>query len=499
MSEVQSFRRTIGLSTAISIVISGVIGSGIFMRPAEMAGLLGSPLIVLLVWVIAGIFTIFSIMVIAEIGAMIPETGGPYVYMQKMYGDFWAYLFGWASFAVINTAATAGITFIFSQYAQYFFKMPSFSPSVEHAIVLHIPMIGDILPLEAFGTKILTLAAIVVFTFISYRSTKLGGLVQVIFSVAKVLAIVLLICGLFFSGKGSVQNITTDAASIKPAGFAMLFALVAALNGALQAFDGGYMIVYMAGEVKNPGKVLPRSLLSGLFICMIIYVAITAAIMYILPVQSMATSSLVAADAAKNAFGAVGGGIIAVLICLSVLGTTNCNILSAPRITYAMAERKKFFSWAARIHPKYHTPSAALLLHLIWMSIMVFSGSFNILANMYIFIVFVFNIMLVYGLFILRKKMPDAERPYKVWGYPWVPAFVLLFNGSYLVIMLYNDIHNYITGKTHIINSMFGLLLCAIGIPLYWYFKQQKNKEKEVITIIPVTDIALAKKTTFPD
>src|SRR4051812_45832897 len=218
MGNTQAFQRTIGLSTATSIVISGVIGSGIFMRPAEMAALLGSPMLILLAWVVGGIFTLFSTMVLAEVGAMIPATGGQYVFMQTMYGEFWAYLYGWANFAVINTVAAAGITFIFSEYAQYFFTMPSFSPSIAHSIVLHIPMIGDILPLENFGTKILTLIPIAIFTYMSYRSTRLGGMVQVFFTVAKVLAIVLLIGGLFFSGKGSLQHFTTDAVSIKPTG-----------------------------------------------------------------------------------------------------------------------------------------------------------------------------------------------------------------------------------------------------------------------------------------
>ena len=159
-----------------------------------------------------------------------------------------------------------------------------------------------------------------------------------------------------------------------------------------------------------------------------------------------------------------------------------------------MAQKKNFFTWAGKVHPKYNTPSAALLMHLMWMSIMVFSGSFFILADMYIFIVFVFNIMLVYGLFILRRKMPNAERPYKVWGYPWVPSFVLLFNATYLVIMLYNDVHNYITGKTHIINSMFGLMLCAIGIPLYWFFKRQKDVQKEMIPVTDLTDTKIPEE-----
>src|SRR5690348_1520189 len=191
MPDTQHFRRTIGLSTAISIVIGSIIGSGIFMRPAEMAGLLGSPFLILLAWIIAGIFTLFSMMVLAEIGAMIPATGGQYVFMQRMYGDFWAYIYGWSNFAAINTASAAGITFIFAQYAQYFFTLPSFSPETVHAVVLHIPVIGDILPLEDFGTKVLTLFVVVLFAFISYRSTKLGGALQVAFTAAKVLAIVL--------------------------------------------------------------------------------------------------------------------------------------------------------------------------------------------------------------------------------------------------------------------------------------------------------------------
>jgi basic amino acid/polyamine antiporter, APA family len=498
MPDTQNFQRTIGLSTAISIVIGGIIGSGIFMRPAEMAGLLGSPFLIILAWILAGIFTLFSMMVLAEIGGMIPATGGQYVFMQHMYGDFWAYLYGWANFAAINTASVAGITFIFAQYAQYFFKLPSFSPETAHAIVLHIPVIGDILPLEDFGTKMLTLSMVILFSFISYRSTKLSGAFQVVFTTAKVLAIVLLVGGLFFSGKGSFENFTTNAPSIEPVGFAMIIAMVAACNGALQAYDGAYMIVYVAGEVRNPGKILPRSLLTGVAVCIVIYVSITAAMMYVLPVQSMASSSLVAADATRNAFGVVGGGIIAILICLSVLGATSCSILSSPRITYAMAREKNFFSWARRIHPKYNTPSNAILLHLFWTIPLIFSGSFYILADMYIFIVFVFNIMLVYGLFILRKKMPDAERPYKVWGYPWMPILVLLFNAFYLVVMLYNDINNYITGRAHIINSVFGLALCALGIPLYWYFKRQKKQEEKII-IIPANDSIVEAKNILND
>lgn len=477
MESAHSFKRTIGFSTAIAIVISSVIGSGIFMRPAEMAGLLGSPLLILLSWVIAGIFSIFTIMVIAEVGAMMPATGGQFVIMEKMYGSFWAYLYGWANFAVINTAAGAGITFICAQYLEYFFTLPRFSPETERAVVLHLPLIGNILPLENFGVKMVTVLLLFLSILVAYKSTKLGGIVQVIFTIAKVLAIVLLIGGLFFSGKGDMMHFITNDMSVQPAGFALMVAMVAACNGALQAYDGAYQIVYMAGEVKNPGTTLPRSLILGLIICMIIYMLVTAAMIYILPVQDMAGSSLVASDAAKIAFGTIGGGFIALLICLSVLGATNALVLSSPRITFAMAEQKSFHRWAGKMHPAFNTPGNALILHFVWMSILVISGSFIILADMYIFIVWTFNLMIIGGLFILRKKMPDADRPYKVWAYPWMPLLVLAFNAFYLIMVLYRDISDYLSGKTHIMNSVLGLVLTAIGIPLFWYFRRKQSNE----------------------
>ena len=465
------FQRTIGAYTATSLVIGSVIGSGIFMRPAEMAALLGSPMQILLVWLIGGVLTLFVAMVNAEVGAMLPETGGQYYFMRKMYGEFWAYLYGWANFAVINTAGTAGIAFICSQYVEYFFKLPRFPVAIEQSFVLHVPLIGNILPLDNFGVKVLTIFLLLILTIISYTSTKKGGALQVIFTAAKVLAIIILIGGLLFSNAGSTANLFTASAVIKPAGFALIAAMVAASNGALQAYDGWGNMINIAGEIKDPQKNIPRSLFIGIFTCIGIYMVISAAMMYLLPVDEMAKSSLVASDAAAKAFGTIGGGIIAFLICLSVLGVTNASILAPPRMTFAMAREGKFFAFAGKIHPRYNTPGNAMLLHLAWMIVMVFSGSFYILADMYIFVTWLFNLMLVAGVFVLRKKIPDAERPYKVWAYPIVPIIALLCTAFYLVMTLYTDIDAYNTGKTHIINSLFGVLLTATGIPFYVYFK----------------------------
>ena len=479
MPQHQDFKRTIGLSTAIALVIATIIGSGIFMRPAEMAALLGSPLLIFAVWIIAGLFTMLSVMVLAEIAAMIPETGGTYAFMRHMYGNFWSYLYGWAAFAVINCAGSAGIAFITAQYLEYFFTLPRFLPEIEQSVVWHIPLVGDLLPLHDFGVKSLTILILCVLTWISYRSTKASGILMTIFSSAKVAAIILLVGGLFMSGQGSFSNFFESSELIRPAGFALLTAMVAACNGALQAFDGANNILYLTGEIKNPGKNIPRSLFIGLSVCIVIYLIINAAMIYVLPVDQMAGSKLVASDAAKIAFGIIGGGLVAFLISFSVLGTTASNVFTPPRMTFAMARDGQFFKMAGRVHPRFHTPGNALLIHLGLMILMVLSGSFFILADMYIFIVWTFNLMMMIGLFILRKKMPDKERPYKVWGYPWIPLLVILFNAFYLIITLVDDIQNYIEGKTRLMNSVFGIFVTAAGIPLYYYFRRKYKNDTD--------------------
>ncbi len=484
MVQSKGFPRTIGFSTATAIVITTIIGSGIFMRPAEMAALLGSPSLIFLTWIIAGLFTMLSVMVLAEVGAMLPETGGNYAFMRHMYGDFWSYLYGWAAFAVVNGAGTAGIAFITSQYAEYFITLPKFSVEIEQSMIFHIPLVGDIYPLENFGVKILTVIILCIFTFVSYRSTKTSGLLNYIFSLAKVTAIIILVGGLFFSGNGHFNNLFESSSVIKPVGFAMVAAMVAASNGALQSFDGCNNLLNIAGEIKDPGKNIPKSLFAGLSVCIVVYLLINAAMIYILPVDQMAGSTLVASDAASVAFGIIGGGLVAFLICLSVLGTTQSSVFTPPRMTFAMAQNDRFFRIAGVVHPRFQTPGNALLFHLGLMIVMVLSGSFFILADMYIFIVWIFNLMMMVGLFILRKKMPEKERPYKVWGYPWMPVFVIIFNAFYLVITLVDDIQNYIDGKSMLMNSVFGIAVTALGIPLYFYFKW-KYKEKKMDYVKP--------------
>ncbi len=478
----QVLPRTLGFKTVLSLVVGSIIGASIFMRPAEMAALLGSPFLIMLAWVLGGLFTMLSVMILAETAAMLPDDGGQYALMRNMYGDFWAYLFGWASFAVINCAATAAISFIFSEYFQYFIQLPRFTEAVERSVFIHIPMLGTVFPLDNFGVKSLSIFIICLFTFISYRSTKSSGRLQVIFTAAKLGAIIMLIAG-FVAGKaGSAGNLLASSTRIQPEGMALVFAMVAAVNGALQAYDGSSLMLNVTGEIKDPGRNIPRGLVLGMLISICVYLLITAGMMYVLNVDEMAVSELVAKDAALRSFGPVAAGFVAFLICLSVIGTTNACIMTPPRLTFAMARDHHFFRSAGNVHPRFKTPGAALIFHMVWTILLTLTGSFFMLADMSIFIVWVFNLFFVAGLFILRKRMPAAERPYRVWGYPWMPILVFIGNTLFLVLIIVKDVRNYASGQSPVVNSVSALVITAMGIPLFYFFKRiNKGKTRHEI------------------
>ncbi len=455
------------------MVIGGIIGSGIFMKPALMASELGSPILLVGVWIIAGIITLFGALSNAEVAAMIPETGGQYIFFQKMYGDFIAFLYGWAAFAVFNTAGVASIAYVLGTYTEFFVTLPRFSPAVEHNFELYIPFIGSIYPLENIGVKSVTIFIVLGLTWVNYRSTRSGGNIQVVFTALKIIAMVVLVFGLFFLGEGNTSNFFTSSSSIHPEGWALIGALVAATSGAFWGYDGWNNITFVAGEIKDPQRNIPKSLFIGLIVCIVAYTLITLAYLYVLPIDSVAGSSMVASDAATVVMGTLGGGLIAMMVIISTFGTTNGNVLATARVSFAMAQEKRFFAWTGVVHPRFQTPGNALWLHFIWTALLVLSGSFDMLTDMLVFISWLFYALSAFGIFILRKKMATAERPYKVWGYPFVPAAFCIFAFFFLIATLWNDIHNYITGQSHLINSLLGLALTGLGIPLYWYFKKK--------------------------
>ncbi len=467
------FKRTLSLQTTVAIVVGGVIGSGIFMKPALMASQLGSPILLLSVWVVAGVITLFGALSNAELASMFPETGGQFIFFRKIYGEGFAFIYGWAAFAVFNTGGNASIAYICSEYTNYFVSLPRFSEVIEHAVKLHIPYVGDIFPLENFGVKSLTILIILLLTFVSYRSVKYGSGLQRVLTLLKAIAIILLIGGILGSGKGSLNHLFTNLPS-SPHGWSLVGAYMAAIAGAFWAYDGWNNITFVAGEVKNPQKNIPKSLFAGLSFCIIIYGLINLAYIYVLPIDKLSASAFVASDAAKVAWGAIGGSVIALIVIVSTFGTTNANVLATARVTFAMGEDNRWFRWAGKVQPKFQTPGNALWLNAVWTVMLILSGSFDMLTDMLIFVSWFFYGMSALGVLILRKRMKNTPRVYKVWGYPFVPLVFVGFTAFFLCTTLYTDIYNYQNGTTPVINALLGILITCIGIPMYFFSKKAK-------------------------
>jgi APA family basic amino acid/polyamine antiporter len=374
---------------------------------------------------------------------------------------------------VFNTGGNASIAYICSQYTNYFIQLPRLDTLTEHAVRLHIPFIGNIYPLENIGVKLLTIAIIVLLSFINYRSVRNSATIQRILTMLKVIAIILVVGGLLGSGRGDWHNLIQNAVSA-PQGWTLMSAYVAAIAGAFWAYDGWNNITFVAGEVQQPQKNIPRSLFVGLSFCIIIYSLINLAYIYVLPVDQLSGSGFVASDAAKVAWGAAGGSLVAAIVIFSTFGTTNANVLSTSRVTFALGEESRLFRWAGKVQPAFQTPGNALWLNAGWAILLILSGSFDMLTDMLIFVSFFFYGMSALGVLILRRRMPDTQRPYKVWGYPMVPAIFVAFTVFFLGYTLYNDISAYLAGRAPVINALLGALITCLGIPLYFFSRKTK-------------------------
>ncbi|HMC96760.1 MAG TPA: amino acid permease [Flavobacteriales bacterium] len=467
----QGLQRRFGLNTTIAIIVGTVIGSGIFMKPALMASQLGSPLLLLSVWVVAGVVSLFGAMSNAELAALYPDTGGPYVYFREIYGGAFAFLYGWAAFTVFNCAGTVSIAYVFVHYGTAFVDLPQLTDATIHSLVLRLPGIGTILPLENISEKLLTVLVLFLLTLLNYFSAGLGGAVQRALTLLKALAIGILIVGLL-AGGGTGGHDMFAATQDAPKGMALLAAYFAALGGAFWAYDGWNNISFIAGEVKDPQRNIPRGLFIGLSFCILVYVLVNLAFLYVLPFDAMAASKLVASDAARAVWGALGGGLVAAMVMLSTLGSTNANVLATARVTYAVGAQYKGLAWVGNVRPGSQTPGNALLLNMMWMAILVFSGSFDMLTDMVVFVSWFYYAMLALGVIILRVRRRDVDRPYRVQGYPWVPGSFVLFTFAFLVITVWSDVADYVAGRTVLINSLLGLLITLAGLPLYFMLKR---------------------------
>ncbi len=457
-------KRNLSLIAGVMIVAGSMIGSGIFRKPATMAGQLLNPELLIIVWILAGIVTFIGALVNAEIAGMIGDTGGQYVYFREMYGDFTAYIYGWSILAVIQTGSQAAIAYVFAEYVGYFFRLPD-APAAFQSFTVYMPAVGDIRPFADFGTKSMAILAIIFLTGINYVGVFFGGIVQTIVTFIKIGSIIILSILLLFLGNGNTANLFYGF-SLQPEVSANIISLVGlALAGAFWAYDGWNNVTYVSGEVINPQHNVPKSLLYGTLIVIGVYVFINVAYLYVLPIDQMKNSPLVAATAAELLFGKTGAAVISIAVIVSTFGALNGSILSTARVQFAMARTRLFFHSLGKVHPKFATPHISLVVQGVWSAVLVLSGSFDTISDYVIFAAWLFYMLGAFGVIVLRKKMPDRPRPYKVVGYPYLPILFVIFSFLFLMNSVITDTPN----------AMMGLMLILSGVPIYIYIKWKKD------------------------
>jgi len=392
--------------------------------------------LILAVWVFGGLISLFGALSVAELGAAMPRAGGQFVYLNEAYGPVWGYLYGWSCVAVINTASIAAVGVAFSEYLSFFF------------------------PLSTMGIKSVAILSVILLTIINILDVKSGARAQNIFTLLKIGAIFGIISlGLVMDG-GSAENIQPFypdrplPALVGPLGLAMV--------SVLWTYDGWIFITYVAGEVKNPGRNIPLSLVFCMLIVISIYLLINFVFTYTLGIGAMGTSTLVASDSAFIFLGEKGAVLVSIIILISLLGANNGFILTSARINYAMARDKLFFRQAAKVHPKFKSPANALVIQALWASVLTFSGTYNQLITYIIFASWIFYAMSCAAVIILRKKRPEMKRPYKTPGYPYIPIIFILF----AVFLTFNTILEAPR------DAAVGAGIILAGLPLYFYWKK---------------------------
>lgn len=438
MAEQSNLKRVLTLTDATMINVGGILGSGIFMVPATVALYTLSSSLFFLVWIIGGVVSLFGALSVAELGAAMPKAGGQYVFLNKAYGPLWGFLYGWTAVAVINTASIAAVAMAFSEYLGFFFV------------------------LSPFEVKSIAIVSILILTIINIVDVKSGARFQNLFTYTKISAIsIVIFLGLSLDG-GSSNNLfpflsdSSFSSLIGPLGLAMV--------AVLWTFDGWIFVTYVAGEVKDPGKNIPLSIILCMVIVVSIYLTLNYVLVYVLGFDKMIGSELVMSDAALVFLGNKGAAIITVIILISLIGANNGFVLTSARINYAMARDGLFFKQAAIIHKKFKSPANALLMQCVWSSILTLTGTFNQLITYIIFASWIFYAMSAGAVIVLRKKLPNLKRPYQIPLYPWIPIIFILF-AVFLTI-------NTILEAPR--DAAIGSVLILAGLPFYRYWKNNE-------------------------
>ncbi|HEY3874575.1 MAG TPA: amino acid permease, partial [Candidatus Kapabacteria bacterium] len=431
-------KRALGLYAATSLVIGSVVGSGIFSSPSQMARDLPSSPLLLGVWVLTGILTLFGAFTQCELVGQMPKTGGLYEYFREVYGEGLGFLYGWANFMIAGSGAIAAISFFFAQYFENFMPLPHFTRAltamgVTETTPWNIPLLGAIFPYQFLGRKLLGSCLVVLLTALNVRGVKLGGNLQSISTTLKMLAILAIVLVAFIAGShlGHAGNWAASGPSFTKNGMTLwtLIGMIAlAMSGAFWSYDGWGNIAYVAGEVREPQQTIPQAIIRGTIIFIVLYLVVNLAYFYILGVSGVANApdDRVASQMIFAVAGSGGAGIIAAIMMLSAFDTTNSTVLTNARVYYAMARNGLFVRKSAKVHEKFQTPHIALILQGAWSIMLLMTGSFDLITSMYVFVNWVLYDLMAIAIFVLRKRKPDAERPFSVPGYPWVPIIFVL-------------------------------------------------------------------------
>lgn len=462
LAEPAKLVRRLSLLDSVLLLAGGIIGSGIFLTAQDIALSTRMPWLFLGVWALGMIITLLACFAFAEMGAMFPEAGGQYVYMREAYGEFVAFLYGWMIFTVSVGGTIAALGVGFAVYLGSVF-----------------PALAADRPLLAVGHFTLTcghvvaISAIALQTLINIFGVRKGAVLQNIATWMKFAAIAgFVLLGLAI-GKGSWGHLSS-AASIPagPQSPSLLAGIGVALIAVFWAYDGWVYITWVSGEVKDPQRNIPRALVSGLLLVGVIYLVINAVYLYGLPMGEIANATAVAKSSALVLFSARAANWLGLVIALSCFGAMASCILSGARVYYAMAEDGVFFKSLARVNPRWHTPVASLVLQGIWSAALALSGKYDQLFTYVMFMMVLSYVLTVAALFVLRRKMPDRERPYRCTGYPWLPALYVALGGIWALNALWARPKE----------ALAGIVIVLIGVPFYFYWRREKRAKEAALS-----------------
>jgi basic amino acid/polyamine antiporter, APA family len=442
--------RELGVSQAAAIVVGTIIGSGIFLVPAEMMQAVGSARLVYLAWIVGGVLSMAGAITYAELGAMKPQAGGEYIYIRDAYGPLPSFLYAWTWFIVAKPGSIATIATGLVRILGTFPALAFFNDAA-----VRVPFV------ISYG-QLVAIAAASLITWLNYIGVKKAGEFQLVFTILKVVMIVGVGVVGFTAASGTWRNFNTHYAGAVGgvAGF------MAALVAALWAYDGWNDLNMVSGEIRQPERTIPIALIAGVGVVAVLYMLNNAAVQYVLPADQIAVSQRPSSEATAIAVGVWGAAVVSAGMALSMLVGMNGTIMSGARVPYAMARDGYFFKAMADVHPKYHTPSVALIVQLLLsIVLLLFAGSFKELFSLTIFAEWLFYMIAASTVFVLRWKEPNTPRPYRTWGYPVVPAVFVIVAAVLL----------YYTFMENVRNSIWGCVLILSGVPIFLYFARKKK------------------------